>query len=139
MGYTSPVQHQDFQAVPKLDTPLIDESGNISIPWYRLLISLWSRTAGSFVQTSLVQVVTNNNGTPNLIEAATGKNMGPIATGPSALTVFQLVLPQDQPRSGFVPSLPVDQLHLGSSIGVPMDQLQINPIVNLGLELSVPA
>lgn len=138
MGYTSPVQHQDFQAVPKLDTPLIDEAGNISIPWYRLLISLWSRTAGSFVQTTLVQVIQNVGGTPTLIEAATGKSMGPIATGASTNTVIQLVLPPDQPRSGFVPPIPVDQLHLASPVGVPMDQLQINPVVNLTLELGAP-
>lgn len=138
MAYSSPVQHQDFQAIPKLDTPFIDAAGNISIPWYRLLISLWSRTAGSFVQTSLVQVVQNVSGTPTLIEAATGKPMGPIATGASTNTVIQLVLPADQPRSGFVPPMPVDQLHPAFPVGAPMDQLQVNPIVNLTLELGAP-
>lgn len=138
MAYSSPAQHQDFQAIPKLDAPLIDEAGNITIPWYRLLISLWSRTAGSFVQTSLVQVIQNVAGVPNLIEAATGKNMGPIATGASTTTIIQLVPPVDQPRSGFVPMLPVDQLHSAVAVAVPMDQLQINPIINLTIELSAP-
>lgn len=48
------------QAVPRLDTPLVQnmvgrsssgqavtvDGGNISIPWYRFLISLWNRTGG---------------------------------------------------------------------------------------------
>jgi microcystin-dependent protein len=48
------------QALPKLDTPLVQDSigttsdgkivqvrgGMISIPWYRFLISLWNRTGG---------------------------------------------------------------------------------------------
>jgi microcystin-dependent protein len=36
------------QAFPRLDTPLVDSrTGIISIPWYRLLISLWNRTGGA--------------------------------------------------------------------------------------------
>lgn len=48
------------QAFPKLDTPLVElgsgkvsgemadlGNGHISIPWYRFLISLWSRTGGA--------------------------------------------------------------------------------------------
>lgn len=48
------------QAVPRLDTPIVQnmvgrtangqavavDGGNISIPWYRFLISLWNRTGG---------------------------------------------------------------------------------------------
>ncbi len=38
----------ELQAFPKLNTPLVDKStGVISIPWYRLLISLWNRTGGA--------------------------------------------------------------------------------------------
>lgn len=32
---------------PNLQSPLVDEFGNISQPWYRLLIALWKKTGGS--------------------------------------------------------------------------------------------
>lgn len=32
---------------PQLNTPFVDPSGRISIPWYRFIVALWNRTGGS--------------------------------------------------------------------------------------------
>ena|SRR5215469_6461322 len=40
--YNNPTMHQAFQAMPKLDSPLIDQvSGFVSIPWYQFFVRLW--------------------------------------------------------------------------------------------------
>lgn len=40
-------QHQKYQPFPKLDSAIADPNGQISIPWYRLLITLWNRAGGA--------------------------------------------------------------------------------------------
>ena len=41
-------------AMPQLNTPLVDNrTGIISIPWYRLLITLWNRTGGAVGATNV--------------------------------------------------------------------------------------
>ena len=35
------------QPFPNLDSPLVDENGDITQPWYRLLIAIWKKTGGS--------------------------------------------------------------------------------------------
>ena len=39
--------HQTGATMPKLDAPLVDEGGNITPWWYRLLTLLWQRTGGA--------------------------------------------------------------------------------------------
>lgn len=38
--------HQAGQPMPKLSSPVVNVDGTLSIPWYRLFITLWQRTGG---------------------------------------------------------------------------------------------
>jgi hypothetical protein len=41
------------QAMPQIGTEFVDESLRITIPWYRLLISMWQRTGSQVVGTMI--------------------------------------------------------------------------------------
>ena len=79
-AYISPTQHQAYQNFPKLDTPLIEANGQINIVWYRLLITLWFKSGGSFTQQQLSQSILDmGNGNSGIINNSTGELVGGIS------------------------------------------------------------
>lgn len=53
--------HQTFQPMPKLDAPLTNANGNVSIPWYYFLVTLWQRTGGSSGQPVSGNIIYDNS------------------------------------------------------------------------------
>lgn len=71
----------NYQGFPKLDAPIIDENGFISIPWYRLLMTLWQKSGGSFTQLPNSQVLeVAPDGSTMIVNSATGETSGSVIT-----------------------------------------------------------
>lgn len=63
---------------PKLNTPLIDETGNPSIPWYRTLIDMWKKLGGSSSNTPDMVFFQQINGSIFAFDSASGDPLGQI-------------------------------------------------------------
>ena len=112
-GYSGPTQHQAFQGVPRLDTPLIDDNGAISIPWYRFLIGLWQRLGSGFIEAQNAVTLQSSGGMLQPVNAVTGQTgqvIGPVvisgtaSTDPVVREVLALVPPPDPPTVALPPS-----------------------------------
>jgi hypothetical protein len=142
-GYVGPTQHQAYQNFPKLDTPFIEPNGQVNIIWYRLLITLWMKSGGSFTQQQLSQSLqSNGSGETVIIDNTTGGGGGTVVTSENTTIVVSAALasitPTDQPRPQIRPSAPVDQLHIRSHPTLMMDQLNMANITNHSLLLGHP-
>jgi len=68
---------QDLQAFPRLDSPLVDlETGYLTPPWYRFLISLWQKLGGSQSVTQNFAWLRQSGQTVSAINARTGAVIG---------------------------------------------------------------
>lgn len=94
------------QQFPKLDSPIIDEHGNVSIPWYRFFISLWQRTGGSTFPANIVTLVLSAGSLPILALSSTMKILGQLFTTtggmPQALAPGASPFVWQAPGCGFV-------------------------------------
>lgn len=75
--------------MPKLDTPVIDDNGYLTPPWYRFMISLWQKVGSGFTQLPISQVVTASSPAHTdtiVLNALTGDVVGgiPIPGTPAA-------------------------------------------------------
>ena len=59
---------QNFQAMPKLDARIANVDGTITIPWYRLLITLWNKTGGANVPTTGVGLFSSSIGGTEILQ-----------------------------------------------------------------------
>lgn len=59
-----------FQAMPRLNTPLVNADGTITVPWYRLFISMWQRTGGSTVPATSQVLYSNAAGGQEVVLSA---------------------------------------------------------------------
>lgn len=42
------IEHQAFQAFPKLDSPMVDSEGRVNFAWYRLFVRMWQALGLNF-------------------------------------------------------------------------------------------
>ena len=150
----SPTQHQDYNAFPKLDSPIVDSDGRLSILWYRFFINLWRLCGASYARLPYAQVVQENptTGESYLLNSSNGTDAGTLITTSSVVVIVNQTLgvaaPADQSRPHFIPTTPVDQPHSRQVLGVPsdqphpiliigspMDQMNMANIINSTLEL----
>lgn len=61
--------HQYYQPMPKLDAPLTNPNGNVSIPWYYFLVSLWQRVGGSNIPTNSKILFDSSAGAAEQVQA----------------------------------------------------------------------
>ncbi len=104
MANSSPLLHQGFQGLPLLNTPLIDERGNVSIPWYRFFVTLWTKTGQGMLRTPDTVVLQSSGGATQPVGAQVGQTgsfignvmiSGPQTTDPIVLETLSLVPPAD--------------------------------------------
>ena len=62
--------------VPKLESPLIGEDGQISIPWYRLIIQMFKMAGGNTPLQNSAYLVVNDNGGIDIYSAANAEFIG---------------------------------------------------------------
>lgn len=75
------LRHQTFQPFPRLGTPLANEDGTVSIPWYRFLISLWNKLGqGTSQAANAVYLALTGANTITAYESATGNEIAVLAT-----------------------------------------------------------
>lgn len=140
-----PTFHQGFQPVPKLDAPLIDDHGQITIPWYRFFIRLWNSLGLNFINFQNTAFLTS---TPTATTPVTVYGVGPtgqpIPIGPVpipgssaadqiAFEALQEVVLQDPPPD-LTAQINLDLLELVA----PCDTLVAGTDLTV-LELLVPA
>jgi hypothetical protein len=158
VAFNSPTQHQNYQVFPKLDTPLIDSQGNVGLPWYRLLMTLWTKCGGSFSQLPFVQYVEAEVDSGNqptgqfaIMSPQNGASGGTIVTEGSSgadsivLEALSLMPPAPptpvsaeagDPLEAVLTAVPPDQPHPSFVPAVPADQLDLASAINLSVELS---
>lgn len=80
------------QPFPKLDSSLVDEKRNITIPWYRFLISLWTAIGSSYIDPINAIFLQLVSGTIHAFSAETGADLGAIVTtGPGGAAIPQVL------------------------------------------------
>ena len=115
MSQQTALQHQTYQPFPKLNAPIIDDAGNVSIPWYRLLITLWTRSGGSVTNGSVngtvqsdgnLQISTKveGNGIEPIAVAQSPQIFAPTFQGTLIATACQVELSRNQGQTWFVVS-----------------------------------
>lgn len=67
-----------YPAFPRLGTPFVDSNGNISIPWYRLLISIWQQIGGGKNSAASVYLGIADDGSLTAYSSIDGSVIGPI-------------------------------------------------------------
>lgn len=76
------LEHQAFTAMPRLQQPIVNPDGTISVPWYRWLTNLWARAGQGMQQISsavFLQQTTVNAGAPiSAYSSITGELIGQI-------------------------------------------------------------
>lgn len=68
------------QPFPRLDTPLIDASGKVSIPWYQLLVSLWNKVGGAYTQVAQAVALVLSGTSIEAIDTSSGASLGFLVT-----------------------------------------------------------
>ena len=108
-----PAQHQQFMAMPKLDSPIVDlSSGDVTIPWYQLFIRMWQLLGASNNATPVTELVSAS------IPAAPGGLIGGTATPGTGIPIFPtspIVVTASNIQLGPIAGLTV----LGNPSGVP--------------------
>lgn len=67
---------------PKLDAPMVNPDGTVSIPWYRFLIALWNRTGASGGSPSIsLDSITNTQGSLLYRGSTQWNGLGPGVNG----------------------------------------------------------
>lgn len=78
----NPVQHQTQQPMPKLDSKFVDERGIIQISWFRLLLTLWTKSGAGDAPNPFAVVfeAQDDVGTLplNIFQATTGEFLGTV-------------------------------------------------------------
>ena len=64
------------QPFPRLNYEFVDEQRKLAIPWYKLLITLWQRSGGSFIPTSGSVILQNTLGGIQAVDATSGTILG---------------------------------------------------------------
>lgn len=67
----------------KTGAPLVDSNGNITQPWYRMLLTLWQRVGGSSVVNENFYYIDNSGGSPVIVNPQ-GTSGGTIPTSGGA-------------------------------------------------------
>ncbi len=108
------VAHQGFQDFPKLDAPIIDETGKLTYSWYRLLIRFWQAlglNVTGYLNTSFLQA-TPTASTPVTVFGI-GPTGAPVPIGPVPIPgsaaanqitfdTLMIATPQDPARKGSI-------------------------------------
>jgi hypothetical protein len=80
---TGPTQHQNYGSFPRLGVKFVDSDGNISIPWYRLLVNMWTALGKSASQTPMVVFLQQTAAGIQAFASATGALLGTLAVTPA--------------------------------------------------------
>lgn len=72
--------------IPRLETPLVNPDGTVSIPWYYFLIQTFKNAGGSSPGSIVSYLIQNNLGGFDIINASTGAKIGSVSNtdGPGA-------------------------------------------------------
>lgn len=73
------------QTVPKLESPVVDASGAVALPWYRFFTYIWQVASGSGQAMPANSVLLQQTGTPGLIvvtDSSSGTILGHITLDP---------------------------------------------------------
>ena len=62
--------------IPTIDEPFVDDNGIIQSPWYRLLVSLISKTGSPYGVPNIAYIVQNADGTLSVYNAGTNVLIG---------------------------------------------------------------
>lgn len=68
------------QPFPRLDTPMVDGAGKVSIPWYQLLVSLWQKAGAAYTQVATAVALQLSGSSIQAINTATGQSLGFLVT-----------------------------------------------------------
>ena len=72
--------HQEFQAMPQLNTPFLEGDGTVNPVWQQLLIRLWQGIGGTFSQFSkAIFMGVNTGGNLSANQVHDGQSIGEIA------------------------------------------------------------
>lgn len=75
-AYPTPTQHQTYQAMPRLDTPISDpETGLVTIPWYRVFVDFFNRTGAGVISSINSALVTQTPGQPVKVVTPSGNEI----------------------------------------------------------------
>ncbi len=127
-AYSSPTQHQAFQNFPKLDSPVVNIGGTLSIPWYRALITLWQKSGPNLPTPTAAVVQSSGEGTA--VYTATGQLVGyiPIQPTTSAITSVTMVVNMVAPPDFYGDA---SIINAASALQHPPDQLNVAGVANL--------
>lgn len=107
------------QAFPQLNTPVIQQDGRVSIPWYKFFISLWQK-AGSAYTPVVGSVALQNTGSGiEAIDATSGASLGFLITtgAPGAV----IPIPQGVSPQTYVPASPGTLVVAGAQVELSRD------------------
>ena len=92
---TSATTHQNFNAMPQINTPLVNPDLTINLPWYRTLVNMFAFLGKGFSQPPIAAYLQEdlNTGVIDVYESATGKFIGQIGFTMEPGPIVQVPIP----------------------------------------------
>ena len=58
----TPIQHQTFLPMPKLDAPMVNPDDTVGLPWYYFFVRIWQAIGGGNLSFQDIGILKTNNG-----------------------------------------------------------------------------
>lgn len=72
---TTPVTHQTFQPMPKLDSPMVNEDGTVALPWYYFFVRIWQAIGGGNLSFQNIGILQSAGGSAPIQVLSPGGNL----------------------------------------------------------------